>query len=182
MISLAKSSAPFRQLRVVDGLDPERIPCDQQNALAPIPECEGEHAVESLDEGLAFGSKPLQEHLAVARGTERAAARLEPRAEFAEIVDLAVEDQNVAAAVRVHGLGGGIGQVQDGKPDVAQSDLALGVFERAAPIGPPVRLRGVHCARPNRGVKAPAQTRYSAHGCRPPVPLTMDPPRHGAAG
>jgi len=61
------------------------------------------------------------------------AQRLQLTPKLDEIVDLAVEENVVAAVRRAHGLPAGIGQVENGQPTMEEHDLRPGPLIRKIP-------------------------------------------------
>ena len=85
---------------VVEGLDPEPVPGQQQPAAARVPEREREHSPQLLDEAGPTLLVEVDQDLGVAVGGEGVAAALEVPAQLAVVVDLTVLD-HVDAAVLV---------------------------------------------------------------------------------
>ncbi len=152
-----------RRLGVIERLDAEGIANQPQRPLAPIPDGEGEHAVQALDEALAFIEPPEEQDLAVAGGTEDGAPSFERFAQLAEVVDLAVVAQHEPAVGRFHRLGGPVAEVEDREPHMPQGGLGPRVFEHAPAIGAAVRLQRVHSAHQTR-LELSYEPGDSAHG------------------
>ncbi len=73
-------------------LDAEPVAGDDQFALLRVPQRQGEHAPETVDEGLAVLGVGVEDHLAVAAGAEAVAQLGELLLQLAVVVDLTVED------------------------------------------------------------------------------------------
>jgi hypothetical protein len=94
------------ELPIVKRLLAEAVPGQPQHALGRIPQAEREHspaALEGADEAPLLDGR--EQHLGVAAAAEARATRGELRAQRAEVIDLAIEGDRVAAARRAHRLG-----------------------------------------------------------------------------
>jgi len=103
--------------RVIQRLDAEAVAGEEQRAMAQVADGEGEHAVEMLDAFFAPGVIGLEDHLAVALREERVAEFFEFLAQFAVVVDGAVEHQHQMQLAVEHrlmrdGVGIGHGRVE----------------------------------------------------------------------
>ena len=87
-------------------LDPERIARDEQFAALPVEKDEGVHADEAGERLFAPSRIGGDQHLGVGGGAEDVAVAPERLAQLDEIVDFAVEDDDVAAVRRRHRLVG----------------------------------------------------------------------------
>src|SRR5262249_50446819 len=106
-----------------------------QGPLPPIPDGEGEHAVEAAQ---ALGPPFLvgvQDHLGVAARAEDVAAGLQLGAQVEEVIQLAVVDDAASPVLVPNGLLAA-GQVDDAEAANAEEEAA-GV-PRAALVGPAV--------------------------------------------
>jgi len=63
----------------------------------------------------------LQQHLGIACGAEHLAALFQVRTQGSKVIDLAVENNDVARHRVVHGLAGAFVQVQHGKARMAKA-------------------------------------------------------------
>ncbi len=129
-------------LREVERLDAEAVARQHHAARVTLGDAQGEHAVEALDEGVApLGVRP-QQHLGVAAVApvvareEAVPPGLELAAQLAVVVDAAVEDDRHAELGVEHGLGGGLGEVDDRQAAVAHGDVT--VLPEPPGIGTPV--------------------------------------------
>ena len=107
---------------IVQRLDAEAVAGAEQPPPPLVPDREGPHAAEARQAGdipLGVGG---QQHLAVGLGAEGVAARRQLGAQFAEVVDLAVEDQRRAAVGAAHGLVAGRCEIEDRQPPEGQAD------------------------------------------------------------
>lgn len=85
----------------------------------------------------------LQHDLGVARTAEPHALLLKLPAEFAIVVDLAVVDENAAAILGEHGLGGGFGEIDDRQPAMSKGYAPLP--PGTSSVGTTMQDRGKHC-------------------------------------
>ena len=74
-----------------------------------------------MDHVRPFASVEVQEHLGVARRSETVALCFRVTPQFPVVIDLAVEDDDVAGFRVGHGLGTGLGQVDDTHAAVRQT-------------------------------------------------------------
>ena len=117
-------------------LDPEPVTRAEQHALLRVPDEEGEHAAQLADDVDAEVVVPGDDGLAVALGLELCAeVPGQPLAQLDVVVDLAVEDQVVAAAEPRQRLVAVL-DVDDGQAAEADDDVV--VRPRAALVRAPV--------------------------------------------
>ena len=109
----------------VEGLDAEAIAGQEQDPAVHVPEAEGEHAVQALAAALAPGMPGLEDDLRVTFGEEAVTLGHQVLAQFAVVVDGAVEDQGQAQFRVHHRLVGADGQVDDAQAPVAQAQAAV---------------------------------------------------------
>ena len=76
----------------------------------------------------------MEQALGIGTAVELVALALELGAELAEVVDLAVEHDDDAAVLVGHGLGAGLGEVEDRQAAEAEGDAA--VDELSSHVGP----------------------------------------------
>jgi len=114
---------------VVERLLAQPIAGEEEPARGVVPDGEGEHADEPLDACLAVDSVGVQDHLGVASRLKPAARGHELGAQLAIVVDLAVEDDPVAAGGVAHGLAPGH-EIDDRQPRHPEPDVAGGVDAR----------------------------------------------------
>ena len=122
-------------VRPVERLDAERIARQQQLARARVPQAEGEHAAQSPDHRRAAIGIELQQHLGVGFAVELVALGLQLRAQFAVVVDFAVEGDREPAVGALHGLGATLRQVDDRQPPMGKADTPVGTGPLAAAVG-----------------------------------------------
>ncbi len=96
---LGGEGEPARIAVDVDRLDAHTVAADDQPLAARVPQSEGEHAVQPMDELVAILSITVENDFAVRRGLEPVAQRNELPAQFAKIVDFAVANEPQRAAV-----------------------------------------------------------------------------------
>ena len=143
-----KESLP---LGVVERLDPGTVAHEEQRPLLPVPNREREHA----DEALHRPAHPppfeaRQHHLGVGVPAKRDVAQLVQQ--FAVVVDLTIEFDDVPAARRRHRLRAGRRQIDDLQAAEGERDSARVVDELAVVVRPAVANRRRHPADvvPNR--------------------------------
>ena len=86
---------------------------------------ESEHAAQVVDHGLALLGIEMQQDLGIRAGAEDAAPSLEAVAQLPEVVDLAVEGDDVLAVGAEHRLRGCGGEIDDGEATVPEADAAV---------------------------------------------------------
>ena len=96
----------------VEWFDAEPVAGQQQPAARAVPDREGEHAAQPLDQPLPFVLVKVDDHFGVALSAETMAAGLQPGAELLIVVDLAVKD-DLDGAVFVADRLVAAGQVDD---------------------------------------------------------------------
>ena len=95
-------------LAVVERLDPEAVARQHQPAALGVPEREGEHPAQPLDETHAVLGVEVNQHLGVAARPEAVPRSLELHAKLAVVVDLAVlNDGDPMRLVRDRLIAGG---------------------------------------------------------------------------
>lgn len=109
-------------LVVVERLDAEGVACEKEAAVAAVVDDEGKHAAEAVGERIAPLFVAVNEHLGVAARAEHVSGGLKLGAQFAVVVDLAVEAQNREAIGALHGLAA-VGEVDDGEALEAERHL-----------------------------------------------------------
>src|SRR6266511_4655657 len=120
---------------IVERLDPETVPRQEQPLALAVPEREGEHPLQPLHAALAFLLVEMEDRLRIALGAVAMAARHEPRPQARGIVDLAVVGEPAGAVLIGHGLLAR-GHVHDGQPAMAEPYRPLGPYSLA--VGPAV--------------------------------------------
>ena len=165
---------------VVERLDAHAIAREQEMCAARP----SQKAKANMPSSLASAASP---HCTSARSRTSVSPEVENfapsvfqlRAQLAEVVDLAVEDEPGSGVGVVHGLAGGVAKVEDGKASVSE-DEAGGIereLDAAAGVGTAMLGGGNHvahrCARLLRPAVAP-QSDNSAHSCYA-APLPFEP-------
>ena len=110
---------------VVKRLDAKDVAGAKKLVLLFVPDDEGVHTAQAIEDGLAPLLVAVQEALGVGAAVELVALGLELGTEFLEVVDLAVEDNDDAAVLVGHGLSAGLGQVEDRQAAEAQGNAAV---------------------------------------------------------
>ena len=153
---------------VVEGLLADPVARQRQRAFRPVPQGECEHALDAPEGSLGAPMVDCGEQdLGVGVATEGIAAGLELGPKPQEIVDLAIERDDVAARSREHRLVAGRRRVDDGKTPMAQSQAGRGVNPRARAIRSAMLQRSGH--RPHQALVvaialvAPEKSRDAAH-------------------
>ncbi len=103
---------------VIEGLDPQAVPGQEQALFAAVPDGEGEHAVHGLQAVGAVFLVGVDDHLGVARGGEAVAGLDEIGPDFRVIVQLAVVDDPDSLVFVGQGLMPGL-KIDDGQAAVA---------------------------------------------------------------
>ena len=91
-------------LDVVQRLLAHAIAPQEQSLPAHIPDREREHAVQTLDAGIAVFLVEMHQHFGVGPGAKSMTARFQLRPQLLEVVDLAVEDHPEGAVFVAHRL------------------------------------------------------------------------------
>ncbi len=138
-----EDQAAVGQFRHVQRLHPEAVAHQEQGAFCCIVDGEGEHAVEARQHRRPPLPPAAQDHLGIAMRGEDVAERFQLGADLGEIVDLAVEGDDVAAVLRRHRLRAA-GHVDDGEAAVAEADA--GGRPHPLPIRAAMGLRVRHRA------------------------------------
>lgn len=120
---------------VVEGFDAVGVAGQPQGALGGVPEGEGVHAAQALEQVFAPVPVAVEQDFGVAVGMENAAGALQLLAQFAEVVDFAVEDQYAAAGGVDHRLIARGAQVEDGQPPVAEQNAPVGGSPLSVGVG-----------------------------------------------
>ena len=108
---------------VAERLLPDPVAREEQRPRARVPDREGEHPAKILQAVRALLLVEVEDDFRVGVGAELVSLRDERRAQFLEIVDLAVEDDpDRAVLVRERLMS--LGQVNDAQPAMAESDAA----------------------------------------------------------
>ena len=87
-----------------------------------VPDGESEHAAQPGQHAFALAGEQRQQDFGVGRGAEGNAINLQRPAQFAEVVNLAVEDDGVAPIGGHHRLVGAGVQVENGQAAMAQDN------------------------------------------------------------
>ncbi len=134
---LAREREPCACAAVVERLDPEAVARGEQRSPFRVPDCERPHAVEPLDAARSPFAVAGEQDLRVGLRPEDVTFAAKLLAKLEVVVDLAVEDQLVAAVVARERLEARVGEVDDREPEVAEADAV--VAEDTAAVGPAVR-------------------------------------------
>ena len=131
-------------MEVVERLFAEAVARAEEPPVRAVVDDEGPHAVQPLDEAVAPLAVAVEQHLGVGVvGDEFAAARLQLRAEFGVVVDLAVEDDAELAVARPHRLRAA-GEIDDREAAMAEEDARAFIRPMPVCIRPAMRDGGGH--------------------------------------
>src|SRR5262249_11783020 len=146
-----KDEAVVRQ-HVVERLDPERISSEEERVRALVPDRNGEHALEAVEEVGPPLAIPVDDDFGVrVVGAELVALGRELLPKRAEVVDLAVEDDVHQAVGRRHRLLP-VDQVQNREPVLPEDDPVALPFAPA--VGTAVILPQPHPADASLEIRA----------------------------
>jgi hypothetical protein len=144
--SKAETAGP---LRIVQRLDAEPVARQDDAPAIAFPDRECEHPIKSLDAARSPFLVGFEDDFGVALGEESIAFAREFAAQFAEIIDAAVEDDGKAEFRIDHRLGGCGGKIDDAEPAMAERHTIL--REGATGVRParphPLHHRGERNAR-----------------------------------
>src|SRR5882724_885889 len=116
-----------------------------QNPMFAVPDAGGKHPGKQLERFLdAIAFKRGEHDLRVAVATEAMAFGLESRPQSGEIIDLAIERHHEIFIFRQHRLVAGVGQINDRKAAMTESDAALAVEPYALAVRPAMIERRCH--------------------------------------
>ncbi len=137
-----------RAARDVERLDAERVAREQKLSPLRVPAGEGEHPPQRRDRVGPPGRQRSQQHRRIPGGLEFLPRGDEAIAQLLEVVDLAVEDDHLAADGVRHRLRASRRDVEDGQPTMGKHGAeAAGVrrrFPSALAVGPAVHHRVAH--------------------------------------
>ncbi len=136
---------------VIERLLADPVARERQHPRRAVPQREREHAGRAPQRRLDTPCDDRRDqHLAVGVAAPRRCApcTLEFRAQFAMVVDFAVEDDDVATARGCHRLSAVHRQVDDREPPVAERDAGLRIDPDPLPVRPAMREA---CRHPREG-------------------------------
>ena len=140
LISEAKAM-PSARHGVVERLDAQAVAGEKQALRRPVPDREGEHAVELVEQASPSLLVEAEDDLGVGLGAGSVWPRASSsRAQLEEVVDLAVEGDGELAVLGEHRLAPAPGEVEDGQPLVGEPQRAL--VEEALVVRPAVGEAG----------------------------------------
>ncbi len=147
--------------RVIQRLDAEPVAGEKEAALAGVPEGEGEHAAEPMEEPLdAPRFVAVDEDLGVRRRAKPVAEREKLAAELAKVIDLTVVGEKDIVVLVGHRTGRRRREVDDREAPVSQEDGAAVVLSLS--VGAAMALAREHAVE--RGFfRASEETRRSIH-------------------
>ncbi len=144
--------------RVVKRFDAEGIARNDQPLGAAVPERQGKHALELLQERIALLLVEMDDDLGIAARGELVARLLETGPQLAEVVDLAVADDDEIAVLVADRLMAA-GDVDDRQPPHAEEQLI--VDEATLVVGSSMQNGAAH-AREHGGI-GPSRTAQTQH-------------------
>src|SRR3954471_5370694 len=107
---------------VIDRLLPQTVAGEEEAALVPVPDGEGEHPAQALGKLLAPLLVPVDQDLGVAVALEDVALGNQLALEIEEVVDLAVEDDPDAPVLVGHRLRAGGREIDDRQAPVPKGE------------------------------------------------------------
>src|SRR6185437_14938063 len=107
-LDLGSEIEAARMLAKEERLLPEPVAREEKLRARGIPDREGEHPTQPLDDALAPLAICAQKDLGVAVARERVPRRLELGAQLPEVVDLAIEREREPRLLVAHGLRGAL--------------------------------------------------------------------------
>src|SRR6266403_634045 len=149
----------------IQGLDSEPVARQNQPPGILRPNRDGKHAAQAREAVLIPSQKRAQDYFGVTVGFESFAARFQFRAQFAVIVDLAVENQDSISVLADHGLIAGL-KIDDFEAHGPQRDTIrfVGALLIRASVSQRVR------SRPNpRAVEHTVTVRKPGYAAQMPV-------------
>ncbi len=122
---------------VVEGLDAERVPPQEQPLPGLVPDGKGIHAPEPRRHGVAVLLVEVEQDLGVALGLKAIPFSLQPGPDLPVIINLAVEHHPDGLIRGGHGLGPGLAQINDGEAAMRQPHALIPGNPQPRPIRPP---------------------------------------------
>ena len=123
----------IRRPRQVERLDSQGIPGQQEPALLGVPAGEGEHTAEPAHRSWPVQAKGAEHDGRVAGGVQLLPLGHQAPPKVAEVVDLAVEDDDVPGHRVHHGLGAGRREVEDRETAVGEQRAPAARVRRGDP-------------------------------------------------
>ena len=175
-----KEERPFPE-RVVEGLDSQPIPGEQERSRPRVEKREGKHSHQAIDDAASPRPVAFEQDLGVGPRTKHVTSVLELAAEFTVVVDLAVVAHRQFAARIGHRLVAGFAEVEDRQPRMPQCQ-GIGLagsrepgFQEPLVVRSPVAEGAIHV--PDRTGHEPVGGRHNAtdpaHGFRRPILLVV---------
>ena len=125
----SKGDAAVRQVSQKQRLHPEPVTGQEQLPLVQIEQRKGKHPVKPGKTTRPPALPCGEDHLGITRRAEGETRLLQLAAQFAKIVDFAIEHDHCPAIAGVHRLGR-TGQIDDRQPPVTQSYTVIGPHAR----------------------------------------------------
>ena len=180
----------MRRPREIERLDAERIPRQHQAAGPRSPTCKREHAAQPADCLGSVQTERAQHNRSIARRLERLSFRLEAGAKFAKVIDLAVEDDDVAGDRIGHRLHARRRKIENGEPAMREQSTPVARVRLGCPhslrIWTTVRERTAHAAQRSaicviQPSDNPSDTTHQPKpsGCRGATPAVRTGELHG---
>lgn len=132
------------EVAVVEGFDAEGVASEEGGAFLLVPDAKGEHAAEASDHGGALGGVKVEEDLGIGVSAEIQTLGFALGAEFAEVVDFAIEADDVAFVVADHGLVASGREVKDRQACVGESSAGCRMGPKAEIIRSAVEEGRLH--------------------------------------
>ena len=133
-VRMAQKALDFRaeqeclsHLCIVHGLDAKEISCAEEFFLTLIPDHEGEHSTQLLEQFCAVLLVAVDQHLRVGLGGKVIACLHQTGADLLVVIDLAVEQQRQIAVLAVKRLCAGIRNIDDAQAAVSQCNILVNI-------------------------------------------------------
>ncbi len=120
---------------IIQGFNPKPVTYQGQPVLTAVPQCEGEHSIETLHRLL---NAPLtissQDDFGIGMPPEGMSQNSEFISKLTEIIDFTIENDDITAISRKHGLVAGRREVKDGETAESQCNPTLSIRPVAAVV------------------------------------------------
>src|SRR2546427_5305279 len=166
-LHLRGEEEPSAYFGIIQRLDPQSVPSQQQSLRAVVPEREGEHPAQFLDTVLSVLLVEMDDHLRIGGGRKRMAALLKFPAEVAKVVDLTVKHHPDRGVLVVDRLASGL-QVDDAQAAHTQAHALVPSEIEPLIVGAPMDERRAHRAQLFQRDRLPLETHYSRNAAHCP--------------
>src|SRR6516164_448002 len=162
-------------LDVVNRLSPQGISPEIERPFARPPHGERIHSFDPSKTVHAPCGDGMKQYLGIRSGAEPNTLGLEMLPQFDKIVDLAIEDENVAGIGMHHRLAAIIAEIDDAEPVVTKCERFARFDMHAMIIRSAMAQAFAHCREHGRGVAcaiAAEPAKYAAHAIAAEVPFS----------